>query len=171
MFTGLGLAWFVGAVAWPVWHTHRTMKTAITRDLRFRWQRGQQEKKAILRVGGQSQAVRRLVVYIRLPDWVATEKEAAYQLLGRCGQPGLDALVGMIDDTSQGWTHRYRAARALGGLADDAIIAEAEAAITRAVSDVRRQIEEGAPSEQLTQLMTSLKVARIDLRAVRQEEW
>jgi len=46
----------------------------------------------IAKLGGPHEAAERLAGYLRLPDWIAPNKEEAVWLLGECGEAGKPAL-------------------------------------------------------------------------------
>jgi hypothetical protein len=92
ILAALGLAWFVGAVAVPVWTTKAIVTAYATQEI--------DEPTAIERLGGQEAAARRLALYLRMPKcWrhrpticlPTDEADEAAFLLFACGRPG--ALV------------------------------------------------------------------------------
>ncbi len=80
----LGLAWFVGAVVVPVWKTRKVLgecdSSALTNE------------EAIVKLGGKEQALRRLSLYLDMPDWVAPRRHGAVVLLGKCGEQAVPVL-------------------------------------------------------------------------------
>jgi HEAT repeat protein len=89
----LGLAWFVGAVAVPVWQT----RTAV--DEVWRWNIYCQDswparlQSGIERLGGPERAVSKLRLYLRSPQRVAPYRETALRMLGKCGGDAVPVLL------------------------------------------------------------------------------
>ena len=79
----LGLAWFVGAVAVPVWQVRRVIREPSTVGL----------EEDIQRLGGPDRAAPKLGRYLGMPDPLAERKPRAASLLGFCGRQAVPILV------------------------------------------------------------------------------
>ncbi len=88
----LGLAWFVGTVAAPVWQVRR-ITDEIGQDTDHQEARGM-----IMKLGGQEAAVGKLTLFIRMPDSIAPQwnKKMAAILLGFSGKMGADLLLAQV---------------------------------------------------------------------------
>ena len=83
----LGLAWFIGAVAVPVWQIRRIVAEARVLD----------PQAAVERLGGEAAAARKLAMYRRLPAWLAPYNQPfEVDLFGYCGQAGAPHLIDII---------------------------------------------------------------------------
>ena len=88
ILAALGLAWVVGAVVVPVWQTRSIVVISYGRqpasppgyDTKI------SSHEAIRRLGGTSEARRRLNSYVRLPNWAAPDKHRARSLLEYCDE-------------------------------------------------------------------------------------
>jgi hypothetical protein len=110
----LGLAWFVGAVAVPVWQVRSALPTPYQLDWRGPVEQAENgplaeegnqlmrvwgfEKRAIDRLGGCERAVRRLSFYLRAPRWLAPDKLHAFRFLVWCEQPARPAILEAMED-------------------------------------------------------------------------
>ena len=133
ILAALGVAWFIGAVAVPVWQTRAAVQAVY--DKLSPWyevggigvdsQRTSERQAAVERLGGPDLAARRLGFYLMLPEWTDSKRrlipildhgsrEEAYKILGFCGRSGLPPLVRSLGDPRSGW--RFEAARALGNI-------------------------------------------------------
>jgi hypothetical protein len=85
----LGLAWFIGAVVVPVWQ----VRAAVVEC-------GQQnypaEEGYVDPLGGQASAARKLALYLRMPDAIATRKELALGIMGYCGSEATPYLIDFL---------------------------------------------------------------------------
>ena len=117
----LAFAFFVAVFVAPVLHTR-----AVVREY---WHHaygqypagclpvlGKYERPAIERFGGPDHAVRRLSLYVRLPEWAAPHRLCAVFLLGHCGEPAVPALKEILekeeDEHARSWmTWALRIAR------------------------------------------------------------
>jgi len=100
----LGLAWFVGEVAVPVWQADRTVAQYddLKRHASYPWQGLRQ---SIEDLGGEAAAARKLGLYLRMPGWAAGHKVVALEVLTHCGKPALPAFrdaLGSRDDGVRG---------------------------------------------------------------------
>jgi len=90
----LGLAWFVGAVVWPVWLTRKVVLAYSGPDA-YVMMAGYHDA-AIAHLGGQELAARRLTLYLRLSPAVAPHKVVALRLLRECGPWGVAPLTSAL---------------------------------------------------------------------------
>jgi hypothetical protein len=106
MLLALGLAWFVGAVAVPVWQVRREVLTVRPRvpalgdipplclhEAWDSWQPGP----AVDQLGGPDNAVSKLGLYLRLPNMIAPRKDRAAKALGSCAaDKSVPVLEGLL---------------------------------------------------------------------------
>ncbi len=87
----IGAAWFVGAVAVPVWRADCTMAQYddLKRHASYPWQGLRQ---SIEDLGGEDAAARKLGLYLRMPGWAAGHKVVALEILAHCGKLALPAF-------------------------------------------------------------------------------
>jgi hypothetical protein len=99
MLAALGAAWFVGAVAWPIWHT-RAVVRAVAADtggaLSLAAEGTILGVGGVWKLGGPETAARRLAAYVRLPTWLAAESGCALMMLRACGKPGNTQLLKLL---------------------------------------------------------------------------
>jgi hypothetical protein len=111
ILAALGLAWFVGAVAWPVWQVRGIAKS---------WEGGRYHpmyagrffSSEIAQLGGPASASRKLGIYLRMPVGSSENRCTAAAILGECGDPALPELRRLLEDRDA--RVRQTAAEALG---------------------------------------------------------
>jgi hypothetical protein len=85
----LGVLVAAGLVCWlvvvPVWQVHLAVREANSAPY--------VKQSAVKKLGGQEEAVRRLVAYSRLPIWLAPRRPQAVDLLNDCGLAGRRQLL------------------------------------------------------------------------------
>jgi HEAT repeat protein len=91
----LGLAWFVGRVAAPVWQVHRVMAAHDAAQMPN--SPSMVGCSAVERLGGQAAAARKIDLYLRMPDFVASHKRSALEWLFGCGPAGLPPVRRMLN--------------------------------------------------------------------------
>lgn len=118
----LGLAWFVGAVVYPVYRT-RAVVDDFWRELRCGPDLPPAEeekavKESVRLLGGPERAAGNVRLYLALPDSLALHKMDSLALLGGCGRHG--SLV--LADVLAGHDSRLRdaAISVLGSMGNDA---------------------------------------------------
>jgi hypothetical protein len=106
----LGLAWFVGAVAVPVFEVRAVVREWYTggyhpmyKDTFF--------AKDIKGLGGPRAAARKLSLYLHAPESLAPRKEFVVSVLGECGEPAVPELERLLQHRNP--SIRQAAARAL----------------------------------------------------------
>jgi HEAT repeat protein len=105
----LGLAWFVGAVVWPVIETRKVVEN-------YQGVRGYDivpgvYEKALETLGGASRAAPRLGLYLRLPERWAPHRQNAWRMLEYCGKEARQQKVLLLSHREPGV--RWEAARRL----------------------------------------------------------
>jgi hypothetical protein len=103
----LGLAWFVGAVAWPLWRTRQVVKHVSATG-----SGAKSEKDCLEPLGGREAAVLRIRQYLRLPGLAAVDKRSATVILGLCEDPAVPLLLELLRNNDP--ELRAGAAEALG---------------------------------------------------------
>jgi len=99
----LGLAWFVGAVAVPVWQTQKVVQACLEHRSTYD-ECMQQNAVGIQQLGGPAKAASKLYLYARLP-WISWQHgSVATSLLQYCGKDSVPALCGLLK-------HRHREVR------------------------------------------------------------
>jgi len=94
LLLSLGLAWLIGAVAVPVWQVHRVM-AAYDSDIAASQLPGWTLAPAD-QLGGQAAAARKIDLYLRMPDFLASHKRSAIDWLRYCGQAGVGPSLRML---------------------------------------------------------------------------
>ena len=86
----LGLAWFIGAVAVPVWRARVAIAAYCERQLPC--------SELLKRMGGEAALARKLALYRRMPTWVAPHKydPNCIRLFGACGRHGMPHLIAVV---------------------------------------------------------------------------
>jgi HEAT repeat protein len=83
---------FCWLVVVPVWQVRRVVvqmdSASFTGDM------------AIAALGGESKAMRPLVMYSRLPAWAVRDRETAVRLLSGCGKPAVPHLLRLLQEKS-----------------------------------------------------------------------
>ncbi len=108
----LGLAWFVGAVAVPVWQVRTIVKS---------WEGGRYHPMytgrfftyEIAQLGGPASASRKLGIYLRTRIGSSANRLVATAILGECGDPAVPELQRLLGDEDA--CVRQAAAACLGG--------------------------------------------------------
>ena len=93
----LALAWFAGTVAIPAWSICRDMERCHA-DCSDRTTTVRQKLETL---GGPKQALRRLSLYLRLPERLAPHRQQAVSLLGGCGDRALPKLLELLGHPDQ----------------------------------------------------------------------
>ncbi len=91
MFTVLAVAWFVGAVVWPVWQVRSGLE-----DVGW-FSSGPVDRipggdELVAKLGGPAAAASKLALYLRLPEFIAPDKECAVVVLGDIGPDAREAV-------------------------------------------------------------------------------
>ena len=94
----------------------------------------------IKRFGGKDRAVVRLGSYLRLPGWLASDRDCAALLLGHLGEPGVPALIKALGDSDA--EVRQAAADALRRVGPPA--RAAAPALVKALDDPDPRVRKGA---------------------------
>jgi len=139
ILAALGLAWFTGAVALPLYQVH----AAARRCAQHEGGKGEGIEisfSAIEELGGETQAAARLRVYLRLPRWVAKHKDGAMVMLGSCGRPAVPALIEVLRDPDR--SLHSSAANSLGLMGIEA--PEAVPALVEALTEPHDNARAGA---------------------------
>lgn len=117
-----GLAWFIGAVVVPVWQARRVLMHQPTFA-------------GVERLGGKESALRKLVMYMRVPERWAPHKYEGTALLGACGPAAVPKLILLLRHREPGV--REGAAETLGKMGDPRAIEPLGEAVKDRVVDVR----------------------------------
>ena len=81
LLLALGLAWFIGAVTVPIWQVRAAVAhTDID----------------VARLGGPSAAIRKVDLYLRMPDRIAPGKDLTMLIMGRCGSEATPYLIDIL---------------------------------------------------------------------------
>jgi len=109
LLLALGLAWFIGAVAVPVWGVRAVLVSAS--DMK-----AEPGENVIEGLGGSQDAARRLGLYLRLPGFLVPHRRLAAAILGQCGQAATTELLRCVVDKDP--EVRLEAVAALGRMRD-----------------------------------------------------
>jgi hypothetical protein len=90
LITVVLLCWLVVV---PTWQVHRAVRECNSPPYA--------KQPAIKKLGGQEEAIRRLVSYSRLPNWIAPRRTQAVDLLNDCGPAGLRQLLLLASSEDQ----------------------------------------------------------------------
>lgn len=110
----LGVACFIAAVVAPVMQTRAAVKRY--RDAWLNYAREKEARNELERLGEPETAIRRLSIYLRLPEWLAPERPTAARMVGDCGKPAVLMLLRLLEDEDH--DVRHWAAMALGEIGD-----------------------------------------------------
>ncbi len=124
----VGLAWFAGAVAWPLWRTRAEIaelgvedKLPLGLSYSASYSRAEADARAtwlVERFGGAERAARRVRQYLAMPRAIAPDRATAVYLLGFCRGHAVDDLISRLG--SQDPTIRACAVEALAMIGPDA---------------------------------------------------
>ena len=153
----LGLAWFVGAVAVPVWQTRAAVKKhAINSDFIG----------AVRSLGGPEQAASKLRFYFLLPERWTESRWFAARLLGHCGPSAAPSLRRLLRaPESESTDVRIQALDSLNDLAPSSAVPELIAALedkdptvrsmsAKVLGRIGPQAQEAVPA--LTRILTDI---------------
>ena len=95
ILAALGLAWFIGAVAVPVWQVRSVLKKNLisSKGQGSSSQLFYGRQTAVKDLGGEEEGARKMGLYLRLPNWAAPEKLAVIRTLSHCGAPARPVLI------------------------------------------------------------------------------
>ena len=110
----LALAWFIGAVAWPVWCTRQYLAEIATTLSPYRTTPVSQLKDEVQAMGGGAVARPRLMQYLGMPKAIAPNKWIALKLLGCAGAESMPVVLEQA--SSRELYVRYAVVEALGNL-------------------------------------------------------
>ena len=115
MLAALLLAWFVGAVAWPIFMTIDEVYCYTSGPVNpEEW--AEDVGGSIRRMGGAEEAAQRLSLYTRLPKWLAPRPDVAARMLAECKEHAFPEFLKLTEHEDEGV--RAQAAIALGKSGD-----------------------------------------------------
>ena len=134
----LALGTFCWLFAYPVLEVHRVAAEQSQDRI--------SEAKAIAKLHGPEQAARKIGLYLRMPEKLASNKKAAIFLLGRCGKAAVPILVNVLGDENESLVFGARIAliSTFSNIDDSSDLADANAELMRALRDpnvrIRRNV-------------------------------
>lgn len=102
VFAGAGvvalfsIAFLFAVFVAPILHTRSVVREYAEHGLTA------SNRETLACLGGPNRAVRRLMAYLRLPDWAAPDRSYAFTLLLSCGKPAGPGLIELMGDRDPG---------------------------------------------------------------------